>query len=280
MLVAVTSLKGSPGVTTFVLALAARWPLSGRPLVVEADPAGGDVGARFSLDSSPGLLSFAAASRRNADPDVLWKHTQELPGGLRAVIAPPSPEQASAALAVLLADSEIVPRLSRTAGNDALIVDCGRMDPGSPSLQFVKTADAMVLLTRPRADDLAHLAARLDVVGPWSRRPALVLVGDGYSAADVSAELGVPVLGHVPHDAAGAAVLGGRPARGWRSSPSGSALGRATHQIAKRLMVPAPTRTPAPTPALELELVPGVPGRPVSVNGVRLAPQPSEGAPS
>ncbi len=49
VLVAVASVKGSPGVTTLCVALAACWPDPAGAIVVEADPAGGDVAMRFGL---------------------------------------------------------------------------------------------------------------------------------------------------------------------------------------------------------------------------------------
>ena len=67
-LVAVASVKGAPGVTTTALALAAAWPAAVdggvRPVVVEADAAGGDVAARLGLPHAPGLLDVAVAARR------------------------------------------------------------------------------------------------------------------------------------------------------------------------------------------------------------------------
>ena len=96
MLVAVLSVKGSPGVTTFAVALAARWPAPYRPVLVEADPSGGDLATRFSLNPTPGLLSLAAAARRSADPAMVWQHAQGLPGGLPLVAAPPDADRARA----------------------------------------------------------------------------------------------------------------------------------------------------------------------------------------
>ena len=63
MLIAVGSVKGSPGATTFGLALAAQWPDSGPRILAELDPSGGDLAARFALSLSPGLVSLAAAVR-------------------------------------------------------------------------------------------------------------------------------------------------------------------------------------------------------------------------
>ena len=52
-LIALASVKGSPGVTTTCLALAAAWPAR-RRLVIEADPAGGDLGPWLGLPRAPG----------------------------------------------------------------------------------------------------------------------------------------------------------------------------------------------------------------------------------
>src|SRR6266566_1751510 len=61
-LIALASVKGSPGVTTTCLALAAAWP-GKRRLVIEADPAGGDLGPWLGLPPAPGLTGLAAAAR-------------------------------------------------------------------------------------------------------------------------------------------------------------------------------------------------------------------------
>jgi hypothetical protein len=287
MLVAVLSVKGSPGVTTFATALAARWPAPHRPVLVEADPSGGDLAARFSLESTPGLLSLAAAARRSADPALVWQHAQALPGGLPVVTAPPDADRARGALSALTPDPAAGAGVLRTAGNvpDAvLIVDCGRIDTGSPALPIVRAADAMVLLTGAHADDLAHLPRRLPAIGRWSPHPVMLLVGEGYSPAEVARELGVPPLGRVPDDPRGAAVLCGRPhsLRWTRGGPAHSPLGQLAHKVAKVLVAQQappralPHQAPAPNrPVPVLRAVPGAPGGPVSVNGVRSAPLPT-----
>lgn len=89
-------------------------------------------------------------------------------------------------------------------------------------------------MTRPRTDELAYVASRLDALR--ERRPSpidVVLAGDGYPASEVSAELGVPVLASVPDDPAGAAALGGRPAR--RRQMSRHGIAQAATQIAEQL---------------------------------------------
>lgn len=286
MLVAVISLKGSPGVTTFSVALAARWPSPARTVLVEADPAGGDVATRFSLACSPGLVSLAAAARRSADPQLVWQHTQALPGGLLVVPAPPGAEQAHAALSALTADPSTgagVIRHAATMPHTVVIADCGRVDAGSAAMPIVRAANVMLLLSRAHADDLAHLASRLHIIGRWSAHPALLLVGEGYSTAEVTRELGVPAMDRIPEDHHGAAILCGRPTRLRirRGSPVDSALGHKAHEIA-RALVSSPVTQPDPSPstlatsgpAPIVLAAPGVPSSPVPVNGVRLAPPP------
>ena len=66
-LIAIAADKGSPGVTTTSVALAAVWPR--RVLLAEADPAGGDLVYRSAgahggvLNPNSGLLSLAATAR-------------------------------------------------------------------------------------------------------------------------------------------------------------------------------------------------------------------------
>lgn len=289
MLVAVLSLKGSPGATTFAVALAARWPATARAVVVEADPSGGDLGMRFALTSTPGLVSLAAAARRGGDADLVLRHTQQLPGGLPVVAAPPDAEQARAALFALAPDATGGLGVLRAAANrpgTVVVVDCGRVDPGSPVLSIVRSADAVVLLSRAHADDLAHLPRRLPTVGRWSPNPVLLLVGEGYHGAEVARELGVPPLGRVPHDPNGAAVLCGRPnrVRRGRGGPSRSALGCFAHKVATRLATREPPAPPHPprqatpgvprVPIVELHVVPGASTGPVPPDGARPAVRP------
>ena len=74
--IAFASAKGSPGVTTAVAALAATWPVDRELLVAEVDPAGGDLVVRFDLATEPGLVSLAAAGRRELGPETLRRRTR------------------------------------------------------------------------------------------------------------------------------------------------------------------------------------------------------------
>ncbi|GAB1512526.1 chromosome partitioning protein [Actinophytocola sp. KF-1] len=235
--IAIGSVKGSPGVTTLAVALAARWPAPGRPVVVECDPSGGSLAARFGLRTAPGLVSLTAAARQDPDFALLWRHTQPLPGGLPVVVAPPGADYTRAALATLLeARRQTVPVLrgAATCPGAVVIADCGRLDTGSPAVAIAREADRLLLVARPRPDELSHLAAALSMVDLWAMRANLVLTGTGYPAAEVTRALGVPVLATVPHDEPGATALTGLPGR--RRGADRSRLGRAAHALANALL--------------------------------------------
>ncbi|MEU6260193.1 hypothetical protein ACFUEN_29695 [Streptomyces griseorubiginosus] len=217
--------------TTAALGLAAAWPSAEQPVVVECDPAGGDLMARFRLQTAPGLMSLAAAARQRAEPGLLWQHTQRLPGGLPVVVGPPGAAQARASLAQLNPTGSGVLRRAADRSGTVVIADCGRIDPDTAGLAVVREADVILLLARAHDDALAHVATRWQATEGWSRRPCFVLVGDGYATDEVARELDIEVMARIPEDPKGAAALGGRPGR--RSTAARSALGRALAETAE-----------------------------------------------
>ncbi len=115
--IAIASAKGSPGVTTTALALAAVWPR--RVLVAECDPVGGDLSYWFGQPATPGLLTLGSAARRGLSPAELWRHTQVISGSLPVLLGVLVPEHA-AALGPLW---EELPAAFAEVGADVLI-DC------------------------------------------------------------------------------------------------------------------------------------------------------------
>ena len=219
----------SCGVTTLALALAATWPKERRVLLVEADPAGGTLAAASGWSPEPSLVSLAAAARRALDPDLVWEHCQELPGGAAVLAGPASADQARSALGMLAG----LPNHLGMLDADVL-VDYGRLDPGAPGAGVFEGADAVVLAVRPRLADLHALATWRGANPVDSGRLGLVLVGDGpYPDAEIAAALGVEVLARLPWDpdAAGALVSVPASAREVRLSP----LVRAARSLADRL---------------------------------------------
>ena len=205
--VALGSVKASPGVTTTLLALAAVWPADRQLLLIEADPDGGDLAARAGLANEPGLTSLAAAGRRALTASEIDQHVQAIPGGTELVVAPADAEQATHALEIL---GDRLPSLLAELTDRDVVVDCGRLRPHSPASALFNHADAALLVARPRLDELHHLHARIDQLTTDTPRTELLLIGDEpYPAHEVTSALGLPVIGVLPRDPAAADALNG-----------------------------------------------------------------------
>ena len=250
--------KGSMGVTTAALTLAAVWPDGrGAPVVVECDPGGGDVAARFGLEVIPGVVSLAAELERSgpADPlgpgDQVAGHTQELPGGLRVLVAPTSPEEMRLPLDRLAED---LPRLAQAPGD--LIVDCGRLEASAMRqrtavLRLVQRCGLVVVVVRPELAALQHLNVWLPTLRSLDVDVLALLSGRGpYSPEEIGDTMDLRVIGSLPHDPAAAEVVGGASG----SRPDRSALFRAARPACAAIVgVLGQTQSApvAPTPLAE-----------------------------
>jgi hypothetical protein len=257
---AVCYIKGRHGATTTAAGLAFAAPPQALAVVVECDPAGGDLMRRHRLAAMPGLVGLATAARGDATTaQALAGSVQPWRIGDRTidvVVAPSGGAQTRVALAVLAR-----PGQNTLNPPDRLVIaDCGRLDFTSPARPLLAMADAVLVLTRARADELAHLRERLaDLVDVAAGRLTIVLAPGGvYPPADVAdvvrghlvRELArdgddARVYGPLPDDRRAAAVLAGDLVAGrrWRRLPLMTALER----LAGRL-VPRPATAPR-TPA-------------------------------
>ena len=204
--VALGSLKASPGVTSAVLALGHVWPRSRPIILADCDPAGGDLSQRLGLPADGGILAYAA------DGSSLF-HEYALrpflaPAGELSVLAGHPSGTQSRNLLGLVSDS--LPVALAASGADVL-VDCGRLSPCSPALPVARAADRLLLVVRPVAEELRRLEH--DAIECTGRTPELLLVGRSgprtgrYSPREVSDALGLPVLGVLEDDRIGAAAL-------------------------------------------------------------------------
>lgn len=206
-LVCLGSAHGSPGVTTTALALAATWPEHRRCLLVEADPFGGVIAARYGLGDSPGLSSLAAVARRGLDDDLVSQHTQQLPGGVRMLVGPASADEAHAVLRDL---AGAFAAWSAAQTEVDVIVDCGRIAPGSVAIGPLLGAGVVMVVTRPTLDQLRPAALRLVSLEDSGIEASLLLVGDQpYGPDEVTNALGTDVAGVIAWDPRTAAVLTG-----------------------------------------------------------------------
>jgi MinD-like ATPase involved in chromosome partitioning or flagellar assembly len=172
--VGVYSVKGAPGATTTAMLLASLWP---RPAVlIDADPAGGDVAVRLPapdgrpLDPAKGLLTLLPGARRAVSPEAVLDHAQEVLGGGRVIAGVEGPEQAAAAESAWIALGDALRRLPT---HDA-VVDLGRLDSRSPVLPLAARVDVA----------LAVVAGT--VAGVYSARTRLAHLRDALPAADGS----------------------------------------------------------------------------------------------
>lgn len=188
-LITVFSAKGAPGATTTALLLATLWP---RPsLLVDADPAGGDVALRLpdaqgqALDTERGMLSLLPAARRGLVPHTVLSHAQTVLGGQQVVVGLRGPEQARAAdtLWPVLAES-----FASVPGVD-VIVDAGQVASTDKHLALVDRAAVAVAVYRPRISSVMTMRRRLtalsDLLSTSPATTGVLAIATGKEAHDV-----------------------------------------------------------------------------------------------
>jgi hypothetical protein len=211
-LIALASIKGSPGVTTAATALAASWPERRQVLLVEADPFGGDLAPRYAMAPSGGLSSLFAAARRTLAPEDVWDHVDHLPGGLPVLFGLGGMHQA-------VANEKAWPIIADalSALDADVVIDVGRLLPnlGGGVRDMLARADALVVLCQSTLESIVHLREALPALAAELRGRSLFVVPTGaaqFSAADIGRTLAVEVLPPMPDDPGAAAALANRRA--------------------------------------------------------------------
>ena len=215
--IALFSDKGSPGVTTLALALAATWP---RPVTIaECDPAGGDLALRLTdeeghpnLAREPGLLALAAAARRASTS--LEQHVCPVAGQPKAAVLTglTSPEQGTGIVELWPAITAVL----TGPGPRDVLADLGRLHFGSPAQPIAAAADVLVGVARGDAvgvlrlrDRLRHLFDTLPPNAAAAPRVAVALIVDDRHGPEAVASMravlvnaGIPatVIGYLAHD--------------------------------------------------------------------------------
>ncbi|MFJ6383235.1 hypothetical protein ACIQI7_24930 [Kitasatospora sp. NPDC092039] len=322
--IAVVGGPGAPGATTTALALLLSWPLppGRRILLVEADPDGGAVLAgalEGRVEAVYGLRNLAVADRRGLLAQTIWEQLIDLSpeGDAERLLLPglTDPTQAPGLAYTWEPLAELLHGVEQQ-GYD-VIVDLGRSGATGPSGVLARRADVVVATVRttlrglssarPR---LAALAEDLAAAGTGADALGLLLVAEGpYTRAEVSRELGLPVLGVLPHATRTAKVLsdGGdttdrrfirselmRTARSaadevqllvrrrrQRLAP-GAVQDAAPAQLTAGGPAAGPVAAAVPVPPVPAPPVPTgpVPAAPIPAPPVPMAPQPSMPAPA
>jgi hypothetical protein len=284
---ALTSAKGAPGVSTAALAMTLLWPRAA--LLAECDPAGGSSVLagylRGTIEHSRGLLALAAAHRRDELEQSLWSQTVPL----TAAPADGSSRHAERWLLPGLADAAQAPSTStlwgplgsllaslERAGTD-VIVDAGRLGAAHAPAPLLRQADLVLLVMGTSLTAVAAARARLSVLRealsvtgtPHGAACALglLLVGEGrpYTSREISGALGLPVIASLAWDPASADVLsaGAPPGRRFDTSPllrsTRAAISASAELVAQRrdrLTPPAPAGPSLTERLLRREAVP------------------------
>ncbi len=224
------SVKGAPGVTTLACLIGAMWPEGRRVAVIEADPFGGDLAARFQLSTTWGWSSFMTASRRSEGGVPLHSHLQSLPGGLEVLVLPGgSPTRLTApSVQALLQSSE-----SAEPAPWDLVVDGGRLvdagaelsqpgDTNSTTGPWLDRADTVIIVTR--RDPASILQVRHYASALRSRcgvRLHVALVGRGpHDVGAIEEFTGLRVIAEIPWDPVAAQVVTGEGGSARRLSRS------------------------------------------------------------
>jgi len=238
-LVVVTGGKAGPGATTLAVGLAGAWAAAGRRvLLVDLDPAGGDVAAHISVGEirGRGVAAVLAAGAGRVEPRGVAAEAVEVAAGLRVLIGLPRAD--AAGLLRPHVGVAVTEAARQVDGVDLVVVDGGRLLPGSVA-QAVLALPSAVGVLAARADVPGALAAQraLLVAAEATATPlALVAVGVRRTSGDVAelaAALEHPVNGVVPawRRQLGRAIQTGQ-------LPTGGRLGRAYRSLAAGLWPP------------------------------------------
>ena len=190
--IAVGSVRGSPGATLLALDIARFIP--GDTLLIEADPDGGCLAARLDLAVKPGLTELAGAARVGIAAGDLWRFAQPTEHGVAVVVAHPAAEPVQAALRAAV--NHVGSSLSSLG--QPVVIDVGRLRPGSPALGFAALADHLVISSDNSVEAIVALTHRATLLRTLASTFVVLGSSKPYSSADVSAASGQLVWGVVP----------------------------------------------------------------------------------
>ena len=247
MIVSLASIKGAPGVTSWTVLLAAAWPAAhaSERVVLEADPDGGALAARYGLGVEPGVVSLIASARRAAVGSVAVEpHARVLGEGVWVVPGPDSGEQARS---VWASGGETL--AGHLAADDRLwLVDVGRLDLAGQAAALVERSALCTLVVSERPEDLVRLPPLVDALADRGvTAGVLVCGGMAYKVDDVVEFAGTPHVWHVARiddlvAVASGAPQGGRARRSWLWRSAIEVAARMADVVATTMATPVPMR--------------------------------------
>lgn len=224
--ISILSAKGSPGVTTAVVAQAAAWTWAHptrTALAVDADLMGGDVAAGVLRgEVPPGSGALGLATSRDLDwSDAIERCAVPLGHDKGARVLPGVPDAARAPALRLAWDLISERRADLHRDGCDVLVDAGRVrvpagEPGATHVRgalageapWLADSDVVVVMVRPGLPGVLA-AHRLAAAWPLTGTPLHAVVLDEpspYRPAEVAEAVGLPLLGVIPYDARSARV--------------------------------------------------------------------------
>ncbi|HEX6870132.1 MAG TPA: ParA family protein, partial [Micromonosporaceae bacterium] len=222
-LIALTSAKGSPGVSTAALAFALTW--RARVVLAECDPAGGDLRAGplagLALPIERGLVGLAMAEARGRLAEEFWGQLVDLDPPGRRRLALPGLQRSGQALTLRGAWPPIAACFSalEPAGYH-LVADCGRLATSYPPWPVFQRSDLILLALRPSPGGVAAAWSALGDLRRHLIEADLAIDSIGLLTIGASEDcrgelervLQCRVLVELPDDARSTATLTGRSA--------------------------------------------------------------------
>lgn len=218
MIVTVCSVRGSPGATSWSLLFAAAWParIASERAVLEADPSGGVLGARYGWGVDPGAVSLVASlRRREGRVFAIGEHGRQIEARTWVV---PGPESGDRVRSVWSASaSEVAARMEVDAR--VWIIDAGRVEATNPSLGFVDRTALTVVVGGGRPEDVVQLPERVQALRDLGSAVAVLVTSScSYSTNELREFTGAHTVWIAPTDGdlrddVGAVVAGSRRSR-------------------------------------------------------------------
>jgi len=200
--IALGTVGGLTDLGTICLHVASLWPHP--PLVVEADPDGGRLAARYNWELRPSLGDLVAVLNSHETTSIsVDRVARRLRNGVRVVVAPPAMEAVHSVLCDALPSLSILE--SRTTGD--VLIDVGVIRPDSPARDIIAGASKRIIVVRKDVEDLVALAHRrslLESMGTWS----VLTAGGRLRSAEAIGAIRWPVLADLlPNDRRSSAAL-------------------------------------------------------------------------
>ena len=213
----IVSIAGDACTTTSV-ALASSWPISDDIVLVEADPAGGDMAAWFDMPVAPSLSTVVTRVLDGAWPEI-ERLTRLAPSGLRVIPAPARAGEARQA--VEESARSLLPTLA-SLRSPITIADTGALATSPAAHPVVRAAAVTIVVHRqsPQSSPAAavrlqRLADQLESLASSASAIVVAVIGAAPFTIDeiesfLSDNVGINAVAGLPVDDLAASVFGGR----------------------------------------------------------------------